>query len=106
LGFLAPLCYWLAKKGEDAAVDEECRKVLNFQVIYSTLSLMVAGVLMAIPIETVVHWGLNTELAVIRGLYFVGLLNFGLSLVAAYRISKGNNFKYPISVNVVRKIAK
>lgn len=85
--FIPALIVWLLKKDDSAFIGEQSREALNFQITM-VIGYMVAGVL---------SW-------ILIGLLFFPLLwlaNLILCLLAAVKVSKGENYQYPFALRLI-----
>jgi len=85
---IAPLVIWLTNKEKSSFVDTQGKEALNFQitvtiafVISMILTLIVIGVLLAIA---------------------VGIFNVVMIIIAAVKVSKGEEFKYPLCIRFIK----
>lgn len=85
---LVPLIIWLVFKDKSAFVDRHGRSALNFQLTM-LIAFAVAGIL------TVVYIGFLLLVA-------VGVLNLVFSIIAAVAANKGEGYKYPLSLQLVK----
>lgn len=86
-GFIPALIVWLLKKDDSFFVGEQAREALNFQVTV-LIGYMAAGVLAFVLVGFVL-------LPVI----YVG--NLVLCIVAAVKVSKGEEYRYPIALRLI-----
>ena len=96
---LGPLIIWLLKKNEFALVDEQGKEALNFQIsimIYSIVGV-VAAVVFAITLFLI-------PVAIIIGITIALLFLFNLVIViiAAVKVSNGEPFRYPLSIQFLK----
>lgn len=85
--FIPALIVWMLKKDDSAFIGEQSREALNFQITM-VIGYMVAGVL---------SW-------ILIGLLFFPLLwlaNLILCLLAAVKVSKGENYQYPFALRLI-----
>lgn len=87
-GFIGPLVLWLVKRDGASYVADQTQEALNFQI---TMALaMVASVLLTI---------------VLIGPFLIPLLliaNFIFCILAAVAASKGQRYRYPFALRLVR----
>lgn len=86
--FLGPLILWLVKKDEDDYVDYHGREALNFQITL-LIAYFVGGILSFFCI------GVPIILA-------AWVLNVIFSILAAVAASKGECYKYPVSLHLIQ----
>lgn len=97
INLLGPLVIWLIKRDVAPFAGEAAREALNFQIsisIYAVAALVVTG---AIALAT---FGLGL-LIVIPVLVIAGIFAVVLSLVAAVRVSRGEQYRYPLTLRLV-----
>ncbi len=86
--FLGPLILWLVKKDDDAFVDEQGKEALNFQITLM-LAGIVAGATSCIGIGLIL-------------LPVVVILDLVFSIMACVAASKGQHYRYPVSMRLVK----
>jgi uncharacterized Tic20 family protein len=86
--FFGPLILWLIKKDDDAFIDKQGKEALNFQltvliafVVSLILTLFCIGAFL-IPIVLV--------------------LDIVFSIVACVKSSKGEDYRYPVSIRLIK----
>lgn len=87
-GFVGALIIWLIKKDQSAYVDEQAKEALNFQITM-LIAFVAASILMF----------------VIIGILLMPLLlvaNLVLCIVAAVRASKGEHYRYPFALRLLK----
>ncbi len=112
---LGPLVVWLLKRNDHSFVDDQGKEALNFQISMSIYGLLVGMllwllVLGSIPFHTVPHpemWDLAPlVLAVfaIAAMSFLALFfaDLVLVIVAAVKASNGEDYRYPITIRLVK----
>ncbi|MCZ7601787.1 MAG: DUF4870 domain-containing protein [Melioribacteraceae bacterium] len=85
---IGPLVVWLIKKDVYPFVDEQGKESLNFQIsvsIYAFAALLLSIILIGIPI--------------LIALFF---FDFILVVVAAVKANDGFNYKYPLSIQLIK----
>ncbi len=85
---IGPWLIWLIKKGEYDYVDYHGKEVINFQitiVIFMTISWALVTIFIGIPLAIV-----------------VGIFAFVATVIAMYKTSHGNYFRYPLSLRLIR----
>lgn len=97
---LIPLLIWLIKKDEIPAVNNEGKESLNFQIsisIYAVALFVLAIAAMFINIdETEFPW------FPVSLLVAVGICQIVLVIVAALKVSRGESFKYPLTIRFIQ----
>lgn len=86
--FIGPLVIWLLKKDEHSFIDSQGKEALNFQISV-TLASIAAGIL------TFACIGLFL-------LPVIGVLDLVLSIIACVKSSQGIDYKYPISIRLIK----
>ncbi len=86
---IGPLIVYLVKKDEYEFVREQGREVLNFQITW-TIILIISAVL------------------IVLGIGILMLIAFGIAwlvlvIVGSVSASNGNSYKYPFTIDFVRK---
>jgi uncharacterized Tic20 family protein len=87
-GILGPLICWLSRKDESQWVDFNGKQALNFQLsilLYMVLSIPLCFIIVGIPI-----------------LVFLGFLEVICVVIASVKASKGEEFRYPISIPFIQ----
>jgi hypothetical protein len=86
--FVGPLILWLIKKDEDKYVDAQGKEALNFQITVILASLA-AGILSLLCI------GFLVAIA-------VGISDIVFSILACVAASKGQDYRYPVSLRLIK----
>jgi uncharacterized Tic20 family protein len=86
--FIGPLILWLIKKDDDPFIDSQGKEALNFQI-----TVMIAGVVAGI--SSVICIGLVLAPAVI-------ILDIVFSIIACVKSSKGEDYRYPVSIRLIK----
>ena len=86
--FIGPLIPWLIKKDEDAFVDDQGKEALNFQITV-ILAMVASGILSLVCI------GFLAAIAVTIG-------DIVFCILASVAASKGENYRYPVSLRLVK----
>lgn len=81
------LIVWLLKKDESPYISEQAREALNFQITL-LIAYLIAGVLVFILIGFLL-------------IFLVWLANIIFSILAAVAASKGENYRYPLSLRLI-----
>jgi len=87
-GIIGPLICWLSRKDESAWVDENGKASMNFQIsilLYLVLTIPLLFILVGIPI-----------------MIFLGTLKIVCIIIASVKSSKGEKFKYPLSIPFIQ----
>ncbi len=87
-GIIGPLICWLSRKDESAWVNENGKASLNFQLsmlLYMVLAIPLCFIIIGIPIEI-----------------FLSILELICVVIASVKASKGELFKYPISIPFIQ----
>ena len=85
---LVPLIIWLIQKEKSAFVDRHGRAALNFQLTM-IIGFVIGGIL------TLVYIGIFIIAA-------LGVLDLIFSIMAAVAANKGEEYKYPFSLELVK----
>lgn len=90
--FLGPLLIWLARRDQDAEVDEHGKEALNFNVsvaIYFVVSCVLLVTVILIPLVL---------------LFWLALVGFHtvFTIVAATKANNGESFRYPFSLKLIK----
>ena len=86
--FIGPLVLWLVKKDDDPFIDRQGKEALNFQI-----TVAIAGIV-CIP--------LSFACIGLILLPVVGILDLVFSIVACVKSSKGEDYRYPVSIRLVK----
>jgi len=87
-GILGPLICWISRKDGSAWVDKNGKSALNFQIsllLYTILAIPLIFIIIGIPI-----------------ILMLIVLKVVCIIVASIRASKGEDFKYPLSIPFVQ----
>jgi uncharacterized protein len=87
-GIIGPLICWLTRKDESQWVDQNGKQSMNFQLsitLYMVLAIPLCFILIGIPI-----------------VIFLGFLEVICIIIASVKASKGEEFKYPISIPFIQ----
>jgi uncharacterized Tic20 family protein len=87
-GIIGPLICWLSRKDESTWINENGKASMNFQLsilLYIVLALPLVIILIGIPI-----------------LIVIGTLKVICIIIASIRASKGEEFKYPLSIPFIQ----
>ena len=107
---LGALIVWLIKRNESSFLDENGKEALNFQITISIVSVALS-ILAAIQAG---FWSLNSWIfsrnyftfstfsifASLASLLWV--VNLVFSIIAAVKASRGESYRYPISLRLVK----
>ena len=86
--FIGPLIIWLIKKDDDAFIDSQGKEALNFQI-----TVLIASVVAGLSILACVGFIL---------LPAVGIVDLVFSIIACVRSSKGEDYRYPVSIRLIK----
>ncbi len=87
-GIIGPLICWLSRKDESAWVDENGKASMNFQLsilLYVVLTIPLLFIIVGIPI-----------------MMFLGTLKIVCIIIASIKSSKGEKFRYPLSIPFIQ----
>lgn len=87
-GFIGALVLWLLKKDESTFIDEQGKEALNFQI-----TMMLGFLLSALLAIVLIGFFLMLILMI---------LNIIFCIVAAVAASKGEHYKYPFAIRLVK----
>ncbi|MBS0031938.1 DUF4870 domain-containing protein [Chitinophaga sp. 22321] len=103
------LILWLIKRSESAFVDQQGKEAINFQI-----TLSIAAVIVNL-INNIANgfWSLTNFWRHTRGEFYISwgwtdllvviwLINVIFSIIAAVKASKGESYKYPLSLRLVK----
>lgn len=86
--FVGPLILWLIKKDEDSYVNTQGKEALNFQITV-ILASIASGILSFVCI------GFLVAIA-------VGICDIVFCILASVAASKGENYRYPVSLRLIK----
>jgi len=92
VGWLAALVIWLVNREKGAGAAAEARVALNFQLTV-LVGLVICAIVRAIPVIGVVGW---------LGFIALGIISLVLSILAALAVQRGDSYRYPFSLELVR----
>lgn len=87
-GIIGPLICWLTRKDESQWVDQNGKASLNFQMsllLYMVLAIPLCFIIVGFPIVV-----------------FLVLLKVICIIIASVKASKGEEFKYPVSIPFIQ----
>ena len=87
-GIIGPLICWLSRKDESLWIDMNGKASMNFQLsvlLYIVLAVPLCFIIVGIPI-----------------VMFLGLLKIVCIVIASIKASKGEKFKYPLSIPFIQ----
>ncbi|MGA0023836.1 MAG: DUF4870 domain-containing protein [Burkholderiales bacterium] len=87
-GFVGALIIWLIKKDQSPFVDEQGKEALNFQI---TVLIGVVG-----------SWILMFVLIGMLLLPLLLIANLVFCILAAVAVSKGQHYKYPLAIRLLK----
>lgn len=86
--FIGPLIVWLIKKDDDPFIDQQGKEALNFQITV-TIACIVGSLLSVICIGFFI-------------LAAVGLADIIFVIMACVASSKGQAYRYPVSIRLIK----
>jgi hypothetical protein len=86
--FIGPLVLWLVKKDDDPFIDKQGKEALNFQITVAIAGIA-SSLLIAVCIGAVL-------------LPVVCVLDLVFSIIACVKSSKGEDYRYPVSIRLVK----
>lgn len=87
-GLIVPLVIWFTKKDEDYQIDEQGKKIINFQ-----LSLIL-NFIICVPLILVFGLGL-------LGFIVLGVVSVVFPIINAIKANNGENPTYPLTYNFI-----
>lgn len=87
-GIIGPLICWLSRKDDSIWIDQNGKRSLNFQIsilLYMILVIPLCFIIIGIPI-----------------LIFLGVLKVVCIIIASIKASKGEDFRYPLSIPFIQ----
>lgn len=81
------LIVWLLKKDDSPYISDQAREALNFQITL-LIAYLVAGILVFILIGFLL-------------IFLIWLANIVFSILAAFAASKGESYRYPLSLRLI-----
>jgi len=87
-GIIGPLICWLSRKDDSIWVDQNGKRSMNFQMsilLYMILVIPLCFIIIGIPI-----------------LIFLGILKVVCIIIASIKASKGEEFRYPLSIPFIQ----
>lgn len=85
---IAPLVIWLVKRNQSEYINQQGKEAVNFQITISLLAILC--LLLYIIIIGLILWPL------------IALANLILIIMAAIATYKGENYKYPFSLRLIK----
>jgi len=101
LGFVIPLVLWLVQREKSSLVDTNGKEAVNFQLnlfIVAVVLYVVIGLVRGLPIEFTFGFAMRAG----YHMPVLFLLNVIFSIIAGLEAGKGNTYRYPIIVRLVR----
>ncbi len=86
--FLGPLILWLLKKEDDAFIDSNGKEALNFQLTIM-FAMIAAGILSFLCIGVLL-------------MPVIMVLDIVFSIIACVKASKGEDYRYPLCIRLVK----
>jgi uncharacterized Tic20 family protein len=103
---IGPMIVWLVKKDQSEFVDEHGKESLNFQITYTIIILVLVGLGAGSAISSGLHdsgGGIAISIILFVILIIVyALIALVLVIIAAVKASKGEMFRYPMSIRFIR----
>jgi len=102
---IGPMIVWLVKKDQSEFVDEHGKESLNFQITYTIIILILLGLGAGFAISSGFQ-GFEGGIAIsiiffITIIIFYALFALVLVIIAAVKASKGEMFRYPMSIRFI-----
>ncbi len=96
---IGPLIVWLVKKDQSAWVDKQGKESLNFQISMS-IYFIAASVITTLLAVTLI--GIPLALVIIIMLIPLGIYWLVVVIMAAVRVSEGEDFLYPLCIRFLK----
>ena len=84
-GFLPSLVIWLVFKGRGPFLEDQAKEALNFQITV-TIAYIASAILFFLPFLPFLVWGVNVVFCIL----------------AAVAVSKGQWYRYPVTLRLVK----
>lgn len=92
IGWVASLVVFLVDRDRGTGAREEARVALNFQLTL-LIAMVVGRIIEALPVIGFLGWIITIA---------VGIIGLVLSILAAVTVSRGNSYRYPFTLELVR----
>ncbi|MBO9730948.1 MAG: DUF4870 domain-containing protein [Chitinophaga sp.] len=103
------LILWLIKRNESTFVDNQGKEAINFQITLSIAAVLVklvdnitSGLWVMANFWRRTHWDFDTVWTWSGLLGVIWVVNIIFSVVAAVKANKGESYKYPLSLHLVK----
>lgn len=93
---LGPLVVWLIKKNEFPFLDAQGKEAINFQI-----SMTIYGVV-AVILSLAGLFAVMMMPAAMMMIMAVGLLDLVFIIVAAVKVSNGEDYRYPLAIRIIK----
>ena len=117
-GIVAPVIFWQVKKDESPFLDEHGKEAVNFNLSFFLYSFIlgltfipffIRNLMSIISNADQMHSNFNFDFPFMFGflggislLGILGLIRFGLIILAAIKANKGENYKYPFTIKFIK----
>ena len=117
-GIIAPVIFWQVKKDESQFLDEHGKEAVNFNLSFFLYSFIlgltfipffIRNLMSIISDADQMHSNFNFDFPFMFGflggislLGILGLIRFGLIILAAIKANKGENYKYPFTIKFIK----
>ena len=103
---IGPMIVWLIKKDQSEFVDEHGKESLNFQITYTIILLVLVGLGAGFAISSGFR-GFDGGIAISIIFFLTIIILYALMvlvfvIIAAVKASKGEMFRYPMSIRFIR----
>ena len=103
---IGPMIVWLIKKDQSEFVDEHGKESLNFQITYTIVLLILVGLGAGFAISSGFQ-GFEGGIAISIIFFLILIIVYALMalvfvIIAAVKASKGEMFRYPMSIRFIR----
>lgn len=85
---IGPLVVWILRRNAFAYVDQQGKEAVNFQIsmtIYALIAAVLVVFIIGLPL-----------------LFLIMAVDIVLVIVAAINVSQGKNYRYPITIRLIR----
>ncbi len=96
---IGPLIVWLIKKDQSAWVDKQGKESLNFQISMSIYFIAASFITTLLAVTLI---GIPLALVIIIMLIPLGIFWLVVVIMAAVRVSEGEDFHYPLCIRFLK----
>ena len=87
---IPPILFWIIKRDDIPGIKEHAKDILNFQIsitIYLLVSMVLLIIIIGLPL-----------------LIFLGIFSSVVIIVNTFKVLRGDEYKYPFNMNIIKKI--